>query len=291
MGLSSLLRMEARPAIDFIYKENMPNLGDRLSSPKHYYEFVLNPSVGRVAVIGGGALSDLGVAEAQKSKHDSRVSWGIGRTTKSNAAPLDYDSIYRLYDFSSTRDPEWVGEKIDLVPCVSVFHPICDIDPGTKTGVFLSAQQKTSGNIEQFLTDGVVNANNAMDEVSFTHAFSETSRIVTNSYHVTYWGLLSGRSVTVIGYSSKFSSLLKLLGQDPDCIINYKKGDGEELKVAISLALSEPCRNRLPNPAEKKLDIRALNDDFARKLVNAGLFLSIRHPALGRPNRHSRRRP
>lgn len=287
MGLRNWFgqKLEKRPAeaIEFIHRQPpRPNLGDHLCSPKHYYDFVAEPSAGTVAVIGGGAYTDFAVGVARTSKHDHRILWGVGRSLSTHNPPLDLAAIDRLFDFCSTRDPEWALNGIKLVPCASVFHPICDVMPGARTGLFLNASPTTSGErIDDLLREraarqaDLVVATNAMPEPAFVRAFTETSCLVTNSYHVAYWGLLSGRAVTVIGYSSKFSSVLRLFEQDPNSVIQYRKGDSDALAAAIDQALSEPPRARLANPGPTKSAFREINDRFAADLVRIGLFQSI----------------
>jgi polysaccharide pyruvyl transferase WcaK-like protein len=51
---------------------------------------------------------------------------------------------------------------------------------------------------------------NQAPEKDFMKCLAQSSHIITSSYHGAYWGLLSGRTVTLMGYSFKFKSLLNI---------------------------------------------------------------------------------
>jgi hypothetical protein len=287
--LSEKLKKRTPRGIEFINLQKAgPNLGDYLSSPKHYYKFVAKPSAGRIAVIGGGAYNDFAAEVARRSGHDRRILWAVGRSLTNDNQPLNPAAINQLFDACSTRDPEWALAGIQFVPCPSVCHPICDVKPGTCVGLILNASTMVSGElVDELLRECVVCksdllvATNAMSESSFFDRFARIDWFVTNSYHAAYWGLLSGRGVTVVGYSSKFSSLLRLLGQESDSVIQYRMGDSKDLAEVICQAFSESPRLRLSDPFTTRRAFRETNDRFAAELVRRGLFQSVtRRPTL-----------
>ena len=57
---------------------------------------------------------------------------------------------------------------------------------------------------------------------NFVDIFQNNQHIITNSYHAAYWGLLSGHNVTLLGYSSKFTSLLKIFNLDDNLLIKIQ---------------------------------------------------------------------
>jgi polysaccharide pyruvyl transferase WcaK-like protein len=120
-----------------------------------------------------------------------------------------------------------------------------------------------------------------MPLAAFMEAFATVRRLVTNSYHVAYWGLLSGRPVTLIGYSSKFTSLMRLLHLDPTALIPYTRGDGDALARAVAEALSAPSRLFLKNYASRRQEFCELNIRYSEALVRAGLFEAIRRSQSG----------
>src|SRR5262245_30034034 len=237
--------------VEFIHSQKGGNLGDKLCTPKHYFVFRPSPSAGRIAVIGGGSWTSFGVELARTLKSDHKILWGVGRSVKPDhvESKLDFALIGQLFDHSSTRDPEWALNGVTFVPCVSVFHRICDIDPGNRKGFFFNASPKASGGAIEDLSrklseqhPDVVIGTNAMPESEFLDAFSKTKRIVTNSYHIAYWALLSGRAVTVIGYSSKFTSLMTMFHRSPSDVIPYARGDAVGFKAAVQMALADTPR-------------------------------------------------
>ncbi|MEX2127613.1 MAG: polysaccharide pyruvyl transferase family protein [Xanthobacteraceae bacterium] len=272
--------------IEFVNNEpDVPNIGDALCSPRHYFKFEVRTSVGKIAIVGGGAFSDFALARSKKIDADVRILWGVGRSLKDGkpVASLDQEELHKVYSLCSTRDPEWAVAAIRLVPCPSAFHPVCDISSGNQVGLFLNANPKTSGRyVAEILRrysardSDLVIATNSMPLNDFIGAFSKTRRLITNSYHVAYWGLLSGRSVTVIGYSSKFLSLMTLFQQSQEAVIPYRKGADEQLAEAIEQALRASPRLLLSDADAQKRKFRELNRHFAEELVRGGFFKSVR---------------
>jgi hypothetical protein len=163
-----------------------------------------------------------------------------------------------------------------LVPCPSVFHPLCDTPVGTEDGIILNGGKPSGNNalkfLEQMASEGLVVGTNYMHLQPFTESFAKTRRIVTNSYHVAYWGLLSGREISIVGYSSKFRSLAQLFDLSPQSIPIYRKGSDptslfEQARRAVPIALG--------NPVLYKERFRQMNLDFARELVSRCLFEGI----------------
>lgn len=259
------------------------NLGDFLCSPRHYFHFEAGQCDDRcassVTIVGGGAYNQLGCEVATAGDGSKHIAWGVGRSIAYGTdEPAPLKSAFDFHSEFSTRDPDLASEGVPLVPCVSVMHELVDLPPGHMTGLFLNENPgvgASARNLPVGLGD-VAFGTNAMAEHDFIAMFARTSRLVTNSYHVAYWGLLSGREVAVIGYSSKFDNLLRLLGID-DAPLRYTRGDGEDLARAIARHTSKPAFLRIPNHLAIKDRFRQTNREFAQRLVERGL-LSFAEP-------------
>ncbi len=260
------------------------NIGDYLSSPRHYFDFDCYPPLesgfSRILVLGGGAFNDLGVYAGSLADSERKVAWGIGQSVQSldgfeELAP----SIPTDFSAFGSRDRALVTANSTLVPCASVMGDIVDILPGKALGVFLNQNPAVSGQalldvLSAIHPDAIVGTN-SLSETEFRAKFALTGRIVTNSYHVAYWGLLSGRQIALVGYSSKFTSLFDLF-ELPNSVVRYQRGDGVGLLGAIERVLGDQAFSRLSSPTETKLAFRRTNIDYAGHLVAAGLFRKIR---------------
>ena len=135
-------------AVRFLHYSDTGNIGDYLCSPRHYFDFASDRSV---LIVGGGASNNFFCGRARKQRADVRIAWGIGQswTLGDDASPLDRlikAAKRRLtYTKASTRDPLLAFDQLPLVPCVSVFHPVTEIAPGTDVGIFVNAHEQVSG--------------------------------------------------------------------------------------------------------------------------------------------------
>ena len=274
----------ATAAVAFLhYRTSVFNLGDYLSSPRHYFRFVPAAGSRRVAVIGGGVFGRYerirGPGAAIDIEGRARVAWAVGLSLKG----ADGGGVERLaemarsFDAVSTRDPNHVSDAISFCPCSSVLNGIVDIPPGDRTGILLNFDPRASGRdplamLESFRD--VVVGGNAVSERDFRRYFARCGRIVTNSYHTAFWGLLSGRAVAIVGFSSKYDSLREMFGltRAPR---RYAMGDGDSLQAAIGGALDEESFQSLDEPEVWRARFRDLNRRYADQLVAAGLFERI----------------
>lgn len=271
--------------IDFLHYDKSGNIGDFLCSPRHYFDFKADRDT---LIVGGGASNGFFASRARRLRADVRVGWGIGQSWRFDSPPgflmMWLSQLKRrfCYDLVSTRDPSLASLTLPLVPCVSVFHAVTEIPCGENIGVFLNASSSVSGRILQdtgFLEaayDRPVNhAINVGEVDEFMETFRHTGLLITNSYHAAYWGLLSGRQVHVIGYSSKFTNLLALFGYGPERVIAVERGNVKELERAI-----HSCPGREPlkceDPSGTRSRFRSLNLDFSKKLEVLGVSASIR---------------
>jgi hypothetical protein len=269
-------------SVQFLHYGETGNLGDLLCSPRHYFDF---ESDRRALIVGGGASNNFFCGRARRQPASVRIAWGIGQswTFGAKASPVDRllkSTVRRLtYAKASTRDPSLVSDQLPLVPCVSVFHPVTEIPAGREVVVLLNANEKVSGapsgkTDAPAFGDALV-ATNALGAEDFLGVFRRAGTIITNSYHAAYWGLLSGRSVHVIGYSSKFTNLAALFGFPESAVIRVGRGDGAALNRALAhCAARAPLR--LERPEQVRSRFRERNLDFARALGAVGVSASLK---------------
>jgi hypothetical protein len=264
------------------HRTSVFNLGDYLSSPRHYFRFVPRVDGPRMAVIGGGVFGSYerirGPGKSIDLDDRARVAWGVGLSLKGERDGVErLAELAKSFDAVSTRDVDHVGEGVPFCPCSSVLNGIVDIPPGEHTGVLLNFDPRVSGRnpLAMLATfRDVVTGVNALSERDFRRRFARCGRLVTNSYHTAFWGLLSGRAVAVIGFSSKYDSIRSMFGL-PTAPRRYPKGDAEGLRTAIDSVLAENDFVSLEDAPAWRRRFRDLNRAYAERLVEARLFERI----------------
>jgi hypothetical protein len=268
--------------VSFLHYGDMTNVGDYLSSPRHYFEFRCEK---RALVVGGGASNNY-FAKRALGIPGARVLWGVGQSWPFGKDPSSFNQklkslLRRLaYQKASTRDRTLASATLPLVPCASVFHPIVDLPPGDSVSVVVNGNPRVSADLDilqhrlkqsAFKLDLVTNT---LPLGQFMQAFARSRTIVTNSYHAAYWGLLSGREVHIVGYSSKFTSVAALFGFSASTVIRVGRGDGLALADAI---LASPSRMplQLANADRDRREFRQLNLHFAESLREIGIEASL----------------
>jgi hypothetical protein len=288
-------------------KPKVPNIGDKLCAPYLYFHFKLTPQsrfTGRCLVVGGGAIA--GARDLYRDAgYRARIVWAAGISRAYGARPsqpspsllrrvrcklgqIKRSAIRRIVRLRegreivvvSSRDPD-VSTPDMFVPCVSCFHDVCDTARGHGVAVIINENPDVSGEAGDLLEalraryPDVVFATNAMTEDQLLEIFAKTDRIITNSYHMTYWSLLSGGKVRVIGYSSKLESVLEIIGFETDHILRYTRGDQGALEGALRKALDSEHWLSLPDPDAIRAHFRGLNRDFAERVMTAIPDLTI----------------
>lgn len=291
----------------------VPNIGDELCAPYHYFRFTLVPQsrfLGRCLVVGGGAIT--GAKELYRDAgYRARIVWAAG-TSRAFGKPSYQPpagmrrKLRRKLGQIRTSAIRWIvqrfrGEEIlvassrdqdpsqpdSFVPCVSCLHDVCDTPRGNGVAVIINENPDVSGAAGDLLNalraryPDVVFATNAMTENQLLEIFAKTDRIITNSYHMTYWSLLSGGKVRVIGYSSKLESVLAIFGLASDHLLRYRRGDRDGLEHALNTALESEDWLSLPDPDAVRDRFRGLNLAFAESIMQAIPDLTI-VPAAGR---------
>ena len=273
--------------IDFLHYGDMTNVGDYLSSPRHYFDF---ESERKVVIVGGGASNNF-FAKRALGKSGKRIAWGIGQSWPFGRELTLFDRAMKsflrhiAYHRASTRDRGLSSQALPLVPCASVFHPIVDLPPGHGVTVVVNGNPLVSGDIETLrrqLAGEVPQLEFATNKLSvddFAGVFARAGTVVTNSYHAAYWGLLSGRRVHIIGYSSKFTAVADLFGLPHTAVTQVVRGDGAGLATAI-LASVGGSPHQVGDPQDVRQNFRWLNLEFARSLSELGIRATVKRREL-----------
>ncbi|MBA4130868.1 MAG: hypothetical protein C0519_05540 [Hyphomicrobium sp.] len=272
-------------SVAFLHYGDMTNIGDFLASPQHYFDFGAQRTV---LIAGGGASNNFFAKRALRHKAKVRIAWAVGQSWPFEKVPSSIDVTLKqllrrvTYCRASTRDPAMASLRLPLVPCPSAYHPLSELPPGTRRGIILNGNPRVSGSLAATMasqrgqgSEKYIFATNELGVQDFTDAFSRMQIVTTNSYHAAYWGLLSGRKVHIIGYSTKFTSLAKLFGFPESAVVKCSRGDTESLNNAI-----ESCLHRAPlqlrSPAETRAQFRSLNLDFAERLSQVGVAAHLK---------------
>lgn len=280
------LRGRALPCdggVTFVHKSpKHGNIGDYLCSPRHYFEFSAIKE--NVKILGGGAYKNFGLDKLSKEgwAAEDVILWGVG-----NSSPLerwrDTPLIESMpYVAWGVRDIDALVDVSHFLPCVSCLHPRLDAmnsDSGVDVLLFMNIDSAVTSQEDRKALDVYAKQkgwrlvfNNCSENVIWDE-IAGAKEIITNSYHGTYWGLLAGRRVACLGYSSKFRSVLSGMGLDCSLLIECKKGGG--VVKAIETAGLGHNWNKLETPAEVLRDYRRKNIDFAENLYSMGLCKAV----------------
>lgn len=269
---------------DLLFIHNKPtvfNIGDFLCTPQHYFDFGMNKKNNKLrlkklkynCVIGGGAYKNHAESILDTITAKNVVTWAIG---SSENGVIEQPKIDKFHTFT-TRDIA-VARKYNVrfLPCVSVLSNIVDVKVGGKIGVFLNHDVNITkkSDLEEIkayceINDAVFGTN-SFSQNEFIKLFSRTDRVITNSYHMAYWSLLSGRSVSILGYSSKFQSLIDMFEISNESMIKYDK-KSKSLKSVFYEAFDSKTFYSLNDSENTKKYFRQLNIDFANELVDMGI--------------------
>ena len=252
------------------------NIGDDLCSPKHYFNF---SAPHKVNIFGGGVENSFYMPFIKKMGLDPQLSiiWGVGQSIKNHHSPKFINEL--PFRFWRLRDIDSVDNS-HFLPCVSCLHPMLNsIANNTNQLIFINfdpniTTDHVKNTIQQRHNNINIIYNNCSDEM-FKIALENSHHIITNSFHGAYWGLLSGREVSLIGYSTKFTSLLKIFQLDLNKIIQVDRGCEESLLKALDIAILGKNKQKLENSNFFLQKFRNMNINFANELVNSKLFKKI----------------
>lgn len=189
------------------------NIGDKASPPLLYFRpktdyCILDfrdgiPSGCSAIIVGGGAILNQRI----ESPHP-RIAWGAGHASENLGPHLDSLNHLSQYAMAGVRDGH-IGKQ--WVPCASCMHPVFDsarrIKPDREF-VFYEAKnaaRRFPHRVPPFDNTMLPRMGNDLGTIEEAVEFLASGEtVVTNSYHGVYWGLLLGRKVIAIPYSSKF---------------------------------------------------------------------------------------
>jgi len=255
----------------FIHITHTDNLGDKLCCPKYYFDCIPGKSD---TIIGGGVQTKLILA--RESPPSNSILWGAGCTGRvSDAEKADCDDFLAW----GIRDKSLVQDDRNFLPCVSALHPMLDLPKPEqeKTLLHINADPRIYSisslhKVKRLALDkNALFITNRAPEKDFIDCLAKSSHIITSSYHGAYWGLLSGRTVTLMGYSYKFKSLLNILNLK-EYFIPFKKGDQKTLLQATKQAFDQTSFHELKNHKEILNQFRKKQLDFATMLESKNIL-------------------
>lgn len=254
------------------------NIGDYLCSPRHYFKFT--DPISNLCIIGGGVFIDFGYKRLKLTglKPKNSILWASGISIRpEKTIPNKIKSLdYRLWGI---RDIDMLYDTNSFLPCSSCLLPMLDNNVSSnRTLLFINADPKVTSDTHIAEIKELSKKNtwtllfNNCSESELIENFNTHSNIITNSYHGAYWGLLSGKQVVSIGYSSKFTSLAKIFNIDPDRVKSTKRGSGEHLISILKKLKLKKDSISLKDNKNILADFRQKNLDFAEKMIDEKLI-------------------
>lgn len=221
---------------------NRWNFGDKASTPIHYFNDLkkvakissihlddlkkYNLSNYHIIVGGGGILSISDFESSYKHIFDSKpkttAAWGAGyhgipffdyNMNKVPRIPL-VDKYEHKFDLHSTRD-YCFKELTNWTPCSSCMFDGFDmqVDKKREIGVFLHAEMNPHQMTDFHKLPHIYNDPKIEWKDTLSHFekvikfFKESNIVVTNSFHGTYWAIMTNVPVISLAFSTKFFHL------------------------------------------------------------------------------------
>lgn len=205
----------------FQHLRETDNIGDRWCSPYDYYDwsclessFFESVSVKDVnvptdidydvGIYGGGKIFGSLVRAPGVLKRGRRlhVAWGVGTTRKQRISWRHMRAGF-LMNLVGSRD--YGHDNYHFAPCVSCLSPLFDINYDKKNETVFYYHDVKVGEASFDVPPEVPRMSNHSASLSEAIRFlGSGNTIITNSYHGAYWGLLLGRRVVCVPFSSKF---------------------------------------------------------------------------------------
>lgn len=219
--------------IELHYRKEQNNVGDLYCNPSRYFKFD-NVQTGCISryksfnykdanvILGGGGLIRRYflkfIPEVLSKPYKNLAIWGIGHNFgwKENIWWPDWVVNNEL---TGIRDYMKGYEKYYL-PCVSCMHPGFDKKRDIKNDHVYFLHHHSSK--YKPLKNDVVMYNDNINLDSVLDFLGSSNTIITDSYHGAYWGLLMGKDVRVVSWTTKFDNF-KCQPTIIDKIENWRK--------------------------------------------------------------------
>lgn len=250
-----------------LYLVGTGNVGDEAASPADYFDFPFEIEKACIAgweerrdeiedslvILGGGGLLHLpaldyangviGWLRDLKETASGVIGWGIGSNVHGVNEIVYPDDCTKGFLALGIRDLRPVS--LEWVPCVSCMRS--DLDAGYRVKEEIVVYEHKANPIP---LEGFPKMSNAGSDIGQAIRFiGEAEKVITNSYHGAYWGVLMGKEVVVYRpHSSKFFAIHP----------GIQFSDGEDLEAKFDKAI--PVRTFLDR-------CRAANREFHKKVI------------------------
>ena len=198
--------------IVFVHIRDPNNAGDMASCPAGYFDFgpdvrmqnYSEPIEGAgLVVYGGGAMVNW-LNGRTGLPGGPKVIWGAGSSRHGQTEPWPDPAGFELI---GTR--EWTAEREAAglyAPCASCLSPLFDgAYPITRAAVaFVNASESIRSRYPAIYGLDLPTMDNSASMAEIVAFLGSAETVVTNSYHACWFGLLLGRKVVCMPYSSKF---------------------------------------------------------------------------------------
>ena len=206
------------PAVVNLHRLDTDNLGDLVSSPTLYFDFLkavrrydlLRVSArvtrgARLILFGGGGLLDndyfrSGWKDVMGASTAEMIGWGLGHN-RHGTTRATYPDFLGRFSLLGVRDfdPD-LPPRVDWVPCASCMHEEFGAPHEITTDVVCYEHGRHALGVSGLPTM----KNTERDGVKAIRFLASAETVLTNTYHGMYWATLLGRKVIVFPYSSKF---------------------------------------------------------------------------------------
>ena len=227
--------------IVFSHIRNTPNTGDLASCPAQWFDLpehrVQNydePVGGAKAVIyGGGTMNNWLRGRALSSA--TSIAWGIGSSRHGETEPWPDPHGFALVGVREwSADREWAGL---WAPCASCMSPLFDETyPVEHEAVLFVNASPSIRSRYPVAVGGLPTMDNerSMDEIVAFLGSAEV--VVTDSSHGIFWGMLLGRKVVAVPYSSKFYNFRHPPAYSRDRGLDWRERAKEAMVYPAALA-------------------------------------------------------
>lgn len=286
--IKRIFARENTSGIRYIHHQpTLGNIGDTLCSPKHYFSF--ESPIKELTIIGGGVFVNYAMKTVKKNKLDisKTILWGTGLSIRPSK---EKPSLLQSLDYLAwgIRDKDMLTDDEHYLPCVSCLHSMIDdshqteISTEDSTLLFINADPKVTSSEHIAAIKNICQENNwyfllnNCSENDISIALKSHQKVITNSYHGTYWGLLSGKDVISIGYSSKFKSLLRSMNFDAEALVPVDRGSGDSLVNCLAGIAQRQHYIKLEDHKKMLASCRQKNINFADNLVHKQVVSSYK---------------